>query len=70
MRLDVSWFPRGSGQEGMVELPPWSRVTDLLDELKETPDGVLVVRDGVPVPLDTPLSEGDAVRIVRTVSGG
>ena len=34
------------------------------------PELVIVFRDGRPVPGDAPLREGDAVRILRVVSGG
>lgn len=72
MDVTVSWFPRDTGQDGPVTLGATTdkTVAGLLDQLDVTPDSVLVVRDGVPVPLDTGLADGDRLRIVWTVSGG
>ncbi len=68
----IRWFPATSGT---VSQHTWTAgaepsVLDLLTACDVAPDMVLVVRDGRPIPIDATLSDGDEVRIVRTVSGG
>lgn len=43
---------------------------DLFEALGIAREGALLFRDESPLPLDEELGEGDAVRIVRTTSGG
>jgi sulfur carrier protein ThiS len=73
MRIHVHWTPRRPGlpDKQNVELPDTHpKISDLLDALEEPYEGVLAVRKDQPVPLDTPLAEGDEILLVRTVSGG
>ena len=53
-----------------VELPDGSTVEDLVRALSYLPDGWVAVRDGRPIPMDEPLSDGDDVRLISVVSGG
>lgn len=71
LTVAVTWFPRSAGEEQDIFLDG-DAVTalDLLEALDVTPDTVLIVRSGVPIPLDARLSDGESVRIVHTVSGG
>jgi thiamine biosynthesis protein ThiS len=56
------------------EVAPGSTVATLLDSLGLRPGAVVVERNGVIVPRDafaaTPLTEGDALEVVRLVGGG
>lgn len=73
MRILVRWTPHRDGQRDQEEVhlqdPPHT-VNDLLEHLKEPPEGVLCVRGETPIPLDTPLVDGEQILLVRTVSGG
>ncbi|OYT44009.1 hypothetical protein B6U90_06030 [Thermoplasmatales archaeon ex4484_6] len=64
-------LPR-QGREMTREMRPESLVSDLIMSLELPPDGVIVLCDGVPVPLDTPLSEikGNTVDVIDVASGG
>lgn len=73
MRITVQWFPRRGDRpdEQDVEITKTApSVADVLQQLDEPSEGVLAVRDGTPVPLDTRLVDGERIRFVRTISGG
>jgi sulfur carrier protein len=53
-----------------VRLPEGSTVETMLDSLGLYPDAHIVVRGKVPVPVDSPLLNGDQLRIVKVASGG
>jgi sulfur carrier protein len=53
-----------------VRLPEGSTVETMLDSLGLYPDAHIVVRGKVPVPVDSPLVNGDQLRIVKVASGG
>lgn len=52
-----------------VDLPDDSTYEDLLRELKINQETVIVLRDGLPVPLDAKVSQSD-ITVLRVVSGG
>lgn len=74
VHVKIRWTPRRPGlpDEQDVELaqdgPP--SVRDLLEQIEEPLEGVLAVRNDQPIPLDTPLVDGEELLLVRTVSGG
>ncbi|KQM11333.1 hypothetical protein AOA80_09295 [Methanomassiliicoccales archaeon RumEn M1] len=41
-----------------------------LERLCLRPDSYLILRDGVPIPIDEPLGDGDVIKAVRVASGG
>jgi sulfur carrier protein ThiS len=45
-------------------------VHDLLETIGRYPDGHIVIRNDLPVPLTEILLDGDFIRIVRVASGG
>ncbi|HSA35255.1 MAG TPA: hypothetical protein P5202_01700 [Methanomassiliicoccales archaeon] len=53
-----------------VRLPEGSTVQTMLDSLGLYPDAHIVVRGRTPVPVDSPLLDGDQLRIVKVASGG
>lgn len=53
-----------------IRLPQGSTVETMLDSLGLYPDAHIVVRGKVPVPVDSPLVNGDQLRIVKVASGG
>jgi sulfur carrier protein len=53
-----------------VRLPEGSTVETVLDSLGLYPDAHIVVRGKIPVPVDSPLVNGDQLRIVKVASGG
>ncbi|MDY6865249.1 MAG: MoaD/ThiS family protein [Halobacteriota archaeon] len=52
-----------------VDLPDDSTYEDLLRGLKINQETVIVLRDGLPVPLDAKVSQSD-ITVLRVVSGG
>jgi sulfur carrier protein len=57
-------------KQKVLQLPEGSTVEQMLDSLNLYPDAHIVVRGKVPVPLDSPLLQGDQLRIVKVASGG
>ncbi len=57
-------------REREVDLPASATADDATRALGIRPDLVLVFRNERPIPGDTPLLEGDRIRILRIVSGG
>ena len=57
-------------REETLDLPDGARGFELLKVLGLAPDAHLLVRGGVPIPLDDPLHEGERLRIISVVSGG
>lgn len=53
-----------------IRLPEGSTVGTMLDSLGLYPDAHIVVRGKTPVPVDSPLIDGDQLRIVKVASGG
>ena len=43
---------------------------DSLKELKIPPDTVIIMRNGKPIPIDTPLNNKDKLSLIRVLSGG
>jgi sulfur carrier protein len=57
-------------KQKVLQLPEGSTVEQMLDSLNLYPDAHIVVRGKTPVPLDSPLVQGDQLRIVKVASGG
>jgi sulfur carrier protein ThiS len=53
-----------------VELPPGATVRDAVRAVGESPEGVAVLCDGTPVPLDRPLTGPTILTVLPTFSGG
>lgn len=53
-----------------IRLPEGSTVQAMLDSLGLYPDAHIVVRGRTPVPVDSPLLDGDQLRIIKVASGG
>ena len=68
MLVKARIVPRGREEEH--ELPEGARATDLVRQLGLPTAACLVMRNGVPIPIDEPLAEGDALEIVYVASGG
>lgn len=60
---------RGGDREE-VDVPENASPLDVLAKLSLLPDAHIVLRDGVPIPVDERLAHGDALRIVKVASGG
>jgi sulfur carrier protein ThiS len=60
---------RNGGREE-VEMPESASPIDLLDRLCLLPDAHIVLRAGVPIPIDEQLADGDTLKIVKVASGG
>ncbi len=68
MNVKISFFPAKEVSETAFE--DGSTVEDMLRSFGINPDGVVVTRKGVPVPVDELLEGGVEFRIIRVVSGG
>ncbi len=53
----------------IVEIEEGKRYYDLLKKLNINPETVVLVKDGLPVPVDDRIEEGN-VKIIRVISGG
>jgi sulfur carrier protein ThiS len=60
---------RGSDRDE-VEVPDNASSMDVLARLCLLPDAHIVLREGVPIPIDEGLSEGDVLRVIKVASGG
>lgn len=69
MRIKVKSFPIGEVDKS-VELPDKSTALDLFKVLNMRPDNWIVSRDDKVIPDDSPLKDGDSIRLLSVVSGG
>ncbi|AEA46475.1 MoaD/ThiS family protein [Archaeoglobus veneficus] len=56
-------------KEDVVEVSRGKTYSALLEEMGVNPETVVVIKDGVPVPVDERVEEGE-VTIIRVISGG
>ena len=69
MQVAVKSFPRGEVDKS-VKIAEGSTVLDLLKKLDMRPDNWIATRDGKAIPDDSPLKDGDSIRLLSVVSGG
>ena len=69
MKVKVKSFPRGEVDKS-IELPEVSTALDLFKALNMRPDNWIVSRDDRVIPDDSPLNDGDSIRLLSVVSGG
>lgn len=69
LRVTVELFADRKGTE-QVEVAPGATVADVVEALGLAPEAHVVVRAGDPLPLDAPVADGDALEVLRVVSGG
>lgn len=68
--MKVTIIQRPGGREKIVELAGSPRIIDALRIAKIPPDVTVCMVNGTPVPIDTPLKDGDVFETVTVVSGG
>lgn len=56
-------------KEKVLEVEEGKRYSDVLRELGINPETVVIVKDGMPVPTDDFVEEGE-VTVMRVISGG
>ncbi|RLI72348.1 hypothetical protein DRO97_08985 [Archaeoglobales archaeon] len=56
-------------KEEVVEVEENKRYVDLLNSLNINPETVVIVKDGLPIPVDDKVEEGE-IKVVRVISGG
>ncbi len=66
--VEITLFP--GGKKTSLKIEKDATVMDILERLQLSPDIVVVMRLGRPIPIDSPVNEGDELKIVRVVSGG
>lgn len=69
LRVSVKSFPRGEVDKS-VELPDGATALDLFKALSMHPDNWIVSRDDRVIPDDSPLQNGDSIKLLSVVSGG
>ena len=68
--MKVTIIQRPRGREKTVELTGTPKIIDALRKAEIPPDVTVCMVDGSPVPVDTPLEDGDRFEAVTVVSGG
>lgn len=53
-----------------VEVPTGATVLEVLRRAGVPPDAVVVLRDGIPLPLDARVATDEELRVVNVFSGG
>lgn len=53
-----------------MEVQAGTRIMDAVREAEVVPDAYLFLIDGRPVPMDTPLEDGQSVKAIKVASGG
>ena len=53
-----------------LALPDLALASETLKELDIPPDTVIITRSGKPIPIDSELSDGDEIDVIRVLSGG
>lgn len=66
--MKISVVLGGSKEE--LEVPENASSMDLLARLCLLPDAHLVLREGMPIPVDERLNDGDSLKIIKVASGG
>lgn len=56
-------------KEEVVEVKENERYVDLLNSLNINPETVVIVKDGLPIPVDDKVEDGE-IKVVRVISGG
>jgi sulfur carrier protein ThiS len=69
LRITVKTFPKREVDKS-VELPDGATALDLFQSLNMRPDNWIVSRDDRVIPDDSPLKDGDSIRLLSVVSGG
>jgi len=69
MKVKVRLLP-GRRVEKTLTLSKGAKAEDALKALGLHLDAWIPVRDDCPIPLDEPLNDGDALKLVAVVSGG
>jgi sulfur carrier protein len=69
MKVTVELHPPREARR-TLELPERATVEDALRSLGNLPDAWIALRGNRPIPMDTPLEEGDHLRFVAVASGG
>ena len=68
MRITAEILPRAD--KTVLELPETASAQDALKALDLRPDAYIVIRGELPIPVDTPLSPNDHLRLITVISGG
>jgi sulfur carrier protein ThiS len=57
-------------EEHVLEVDEGSSSQAIMAHMDLRPDAYLVLRTGVPIPVDEPLGEGESIKLIRVASGG
>ena len=68
MKVEIDYI--GFQKRGeVVEIEEGKRYYDLLQKLEINPETVVIVKDGLPIPVDDKIEAG-RIKIIRVISGG
>ena len=68
--MDIQVQLINDNKDFQLSLPDSAVAGDSLKELKIPPDTVIIMRNGKPIPIDTPLNNKDKLSLIRVLSGG
>jgi sulfur carrier protein ThiS len=68
MKIRVKLIPQNTSQE--IEIQNGSTILDLLRKLNRKPDGVIVLRNKTPLPVDDIIPDDQELSIIQVSSGG
>ena len=69
VKIKIKFVGGFNKTEDVVEVDEKYTYVKLLESLKINPETVVVVKDGLPVPTDETVSEGE-ITLIRVISGG
>ena len=67
---DISVTVEHRGSATVVNLPPGSKISDVLEQMKLFADAHIVLRGKTPVPLNAKVVDGEKLKVLRVASGG
>jgi sulfur carrier protein ThiS len=68
MKITIKLLPRNAVQE--VEVTKGITVSELLQKIHAGPGPIVVLKNNVPIPVDSVLNDDTELSILRVISGG
>ena len=68
MKLTVTVEPGDKNHK--IDVQKNKSVSDIIQKLDMKPDGVIVLRNNIPIPIDESITTEDPLKIIRVASGG
>lgn len=68
MKIKIKFIGFQKNEE-IVEIEKNKKYVDLLNRVGINPETVVIVKDGLPIPVDDKVEEGE-IKVIRVISGG